>query len=246
VSDLSNKVALVTGAARGIGAGIARRIARDGAKVVVNYSRSAEAAGAVVQSIRKAGGEAIAIRADLGEPQQIAPMIEAGMKAFGRLDILVNNAAVGQRMTLDQVTPEGIDRQFAVNVRGLLLACSAAAKVMSDGGRMINLSSGIVRARVPGSAIYAGTKAAVESITRCLAAELGPRGITVNAVSPGLVQTDMLASSVPEAVQKMLVAQTPLGRLGNVDDIADVVAFLASDDARWISGEVIPVNGGLG
>ena len=240
------KVAIVTGASRGIGAAIAARLAADGAKVVVNYSRSEAAANDVVESIRKNGGDAIAIRADISDLEQIPPLIDASLKRFGCLDILVNNAAYSQRRTLDEIDLDHFMRHFKLNVRGLLFTTQAAAKQMTAGGRIINITSGIVRARVAGSAVYAGSKAAVEAFTRCLAAEFGPRGITINSLAPGVTDTDMLQSSVPEAVQKALVAQTPLGRLGTPQDIADAVAFLASDESRWITGEVIGVNGGLG
>jgi 3-oxoacyl-[acyl-carrier protein] reductase len=213
---------------------------------VVHYARNAAAADSVVKEIRAAGGDALAVGADLADPGQVAPLFDATIRAFGRLDVLVNNAAVSQRLSLEHVTAEHYAHVFVLNVRGLLLATAEAARRMSDGGRIINLSSGIVRARVAASGVYAASKAAVEALTRCHAAELGPRQITVNAVAPGLTETEMLTASVPEPVQQALVAQTPLGRLGTPQDIADVIAFLASDDARWINGEVIPANGGLG
>jgi 3-oxoacyl-[acyl-carrier protein] reductase len=243
---LQDKVALVTGASRGIGAAIAARLAADGAKVVVNYSRSERAANEVVDSIRKIGGYATALQADISDLDQIPRLIDQTLKKFSRLDILVNNAAYSQRRTLDEIDLDHFTRHFKLNVRGLLFATQAAAKHMTPGGRIINITSGIVRARVAGSAIYAGSKAAVEAFTRCLAAELGPRGITINSLAPGPTESDMLRESVPEAVQRALVSQTPLGRLGTPADIADAVAFLASDESRWITGEVIGANGGLG
>jgi 3-oxoacyl-[acyl-carrier protein] reductase len=246
MTRLRDKVALVTGASRGIGTATAARLAADGARVIVNYSRSERAANEVVDSIRKSGGDAIAIRADISELDQIPPLIDQTLKEFGRLDILVNNAAYSERRTLDEIDLDHFMRHFKLNVRGLLFTTQAAAKQMTAGGRIINITSGIVRARVAGSAVYAGSKAAVEAFTRCLAAELGPRGITINSLAPGVTDTDMLKSSVPEAVQASLVAQTPLGRLGTPRDIADAVAFLASEESRWITGEVIGVNGGLG
>jgi 3-oxoacyl-[acyl-carrier protein] reductase len=246
MARLSGKVAIVTGASRGIGAAIAVRLAADGAKVVVNYNRSKERAEQVVTQIKKGGGDAIAIKADLAEPEQIKPLFDSAMQAFGRLDILVNNAAVADRKRLESTGLEHYHKLFDLNVRGALLATVEAVKQMSDGGRIINITSGIAKARVPRSAVYAGTKGAMEAITRCHAAELGKRAITVNCVAPGLVDTDMLRDAIPQPVEEMLVAQTPLGRLGQADDIADVVAFIASDEARWINGEVIPANGGLG
>jgi 3-oxoacyl-[acyl-carrier protein] reductase len=243
---LQNKVAIVTGASRGIGAAIAARLATDGAKVVANYTRSERAANDVVDAIRKAGGEAIAFRADISDLDQIAGLIDQTLQTFGRLDILVNNAAYSARRTLDEIDLDHFARHFMLNVRGLLFTTQAAARHMTAGGRIINITSGIVRARVAGSAVYAGSKAAVEAFTRCLAAELGSRGITINSLAPGVTDTDMLRESVPEQVQKALIGQTPLGRLGTPQDIADAVAFLASDDSRWITGEVIGANGGLG
>jgi 3-oxoacyl-[acyl-carrier protein] reductase len=246
MARLAGKVAIVTGASRGIGAAIALRLAADGARVIVNYNRSKGHADAVVAAITDAGGEAVAVKADLADPAQIAPLFDAAMKAYGRLDILVNNAAVAERKRLESSGLEHYHKHFDLNVRGALLATVEAAKRMADGGRIINITSGIAKARVARSAVYAGTKAAMEAITRCHAAELGKRNITVNCVAPGLVDTDMLRDAIPKPVEDALVIQTPLGRLGRPDDIADVVAFVASDDARWISGEVIPASGGLG
>jgi len=243
---LTDKVAIVTGASRGIGAAIAARLAADGARTIVNYRRSERAANEVVESIRKQGGDAIAVRADISELDQVPRLFDQTLKHFGRLDILVNNAAFSERRTLDEVDLDHFARHFTLNVRGLLFAMQHAAKHLTAGGRIINITSGIVRARVAGSAVYAGSKAAVEAFTRCIAAELGPRGITVNSLAPGVTDTDMLQQSVPEPVQKALISQTPLGRLGTPQDIAEAVAFLASDESRWITGEVIGANGGLG
>jgi 3-oxoacyl-[acyl-carrier protein] reductase len=246
MARLSDKVAVVTGASRGIGAAIAQRLAADGAKVVVNFSRSEAAANDVVAQIKSAGGNAIAAKADISDVAEIAPLFDAAIKAFGRLDILVNNAAISDQRMLDQIDAAHYADHFDLNVRGLLFATAAAAKLMTTGGRIINITSGIVRARVPGSSVYAASKAAVEALTRCHSAELGPRGITVNSVAPGVTDTEMLQHAMPQNVVKSLIAQTALGRLGKPQDIADVVAFIASDDARWITGEIIPVNGGLG
>jgi 3-oxoacyl-[acyl-carrier protein] reductase len=204
------------------------------------------AAEDVLKAITSAGGRAVAVQADLADASQIAPLVEQTIEEFGRFDILVNNAAVSERRILESIDLEHYARHFDLNVRGLLLLTQAAAKHLPRGGRIINITSGIVRARVAGSSVYAASKAAVESITRCLSAELGPRQITVNSVAPGVTDTDMLRGSMPEPMQKALVAQTALGRLGTPQDIADVVAFVASEDARWITGEVIPANGGLG
>ncbi len=246
MSRLSGKVAIVTGGSRGIGAAIAQRLARDGAKVGVNYSRSREAADEVVRSIKAMGGDAVAIQADLSDLKQIAPLIEGTIKAFGKLDILVNNAAVADPLPLESCDPAHYAKHFDLNVRGVLFMTQAAVPRMSDGGRVINITSGIVKMRAAGFAVYAATKAAVEAFTRCHSAELGKRQITVNSVAPGTTDTEMLHGSMSPEALKALVGQTALGRLGAPADLADVVAFVASDDARWITGEVIPANGGLG
>jgi 3-oxoacyl-[acyl-carrier protein] reductase len=240
MSRLKEKVAIVTGASRGIGAAIASRLSADGAKIVVNYSRSEGPASELVETIKKAGGEAIAVRADLSKVEDVAPLFARTIEAFGRLDILVNNAAISERRPVDTSDVAHYAQHFDLNVRGLLLATAEAVKHLKS------VTSGIVRARVPHSAVYAGSKAAVEAMTRSHSAELGPRGITVNCVAPGVTETDMLRGSIPPAVQQMMIAQTALGRLGQPNDIADVVAFIASEDSRWITGEVIGVNGGLG
>jgi 3-oxoacyl-[acyl-carrier protein] reductase len=243
MARLSEKVAIVTGASRGIGAAIARRLASDGAKVVVNYALSREAAEEVVRSI---GANAVAVRADLSDVTQIKPLVDSAIQHFGKLDILVNNAAIAERRMLDAADPEHFAKHFDLNVRGVLLMTKEAVARMSDGGRVINITSGIVRARVAGSSVYAASKAAVEAMTRCHAAELGKRRITVNSVAPGITDTEMLHKDMPPEVQKALIAQTPLGRLGTPADVASVVAMIASDDSAWITGEVIPASGGLG
>jgi 3-oxoacyl-[acyl-carrier protein] reductase len=243
---LKDRVAVVTGASRGIGAAIARRLAADGAAVVVNYSRNAAAAETVVAEIVANGGTARAVQADLADLTGIAALFDTAMETFGQLDILVNNAAVAQFLPLEQITPDHVNRQFALNVFGLLFAIQEAARRMGEkGGRIIQISSGAAQSAPPGGSVYSATKAAVDTITRSLASELGPRRITVNSVSPGFTETDMLRSVVAEAGWEALAAQTPLGRIGTPEDIADVVAFLASEEARWITGQVIGVNGGL-
>lgn len=244
---LATKVAIVTGASRGIGEAIARKLAADGAKVIVNYATSGELAEKVASEIRYAGGQAVATQADLSDPAQIPELFEVARLAYGRLDILVNNAAIAELNTpLEQITVAHYAKQFDLNVRGLLLASKLAAAAMGDdGGRIINITSGITRAASPGASVYAATKAAVELITRCLAKELGPRQITVNAIAPGLTETDMFRSAMDPAAADSLIEMTPLRRLGQPDDIADVVAFVASDEARWITGEIIGATGGL-
>jgi 3-oxoacyl-[acyl-carrier protein] reductase len=240
------KAAIVTGASRGIGAAIARRLAADGAQVVVNYGRSREAAERVVAEIAAAGGEAVAIGADVADRAQVRSLFARAMETYGRLDILVNNAAVAETRPLEEIDPEHFDRQFAVNVRGLLFATQEAARCFGEsGGRIINISSGAAQAAPPGMSVYSATKAAVETLTRSHAAELGPRNITVNAVAPGLIETEMLHAVMPDEARKALIAVTALRRLGTPEEIADVVAFLASDAARFLTAAVLHVNGGL-
>lgn len=240
------KVAVVTGASRGIGRAIAERFARDGARVVINYARSVGQAEQVVAGIRQRGGEAIAVQADMGQPTEIPQLFELTTERLGGLDILVNNAGAYEARPLERTDEAHYAALFDVNVRGVLLASQEAARRFGDtGGRIINISSGAAQAAVPGGAIYAASKAAVEALTRCHAAELGPRGITVNAVAPGFTESDMLDVALPTEARYAMIALTALGRLGRPEDIADVVAFLASDDARWITGETIGASGGL-
>ena len=243
---LEGKVALVTGASRGIGAAIARRLAMGGAKVVVNYHRSAEAAAQVVARIEAAGGQALAVQADLADLVQIRNLFAVTMERFGRLDILVNNAGVARFQPLEAIDVADYESQFAVNVRGVLFETQETARLMGkEGGRIINISSGAATAAPPSTSVYSATKAAVETLTRVYAAELGPRHITVNAVSPGLVQTDMLESVIPAEILQTMIASTPLRRLGTPEEIADAVAFLASEEACFITGQVLAVSGGL-
>ncbi len=245
MSRLAGKVAIVTGGSRGIGAAIAKRLAKDGAIVVVNYSRKADAGAQVVAEIEAAGGEAEAIQANLAHVDQARRLIAETLEAYGRLDILVNNAGVSEFLPLDAITEAHYAHLFDVNVRGLLFATQEAARHLGEGGRIINITSGAAQATPPNTSVYSATKAAVEAMTKSHAAELGPRGITVNAVAPGITATEMLDAVIPAPVQQVMIANTPLRRVGTPEDIADVVAFLASDDARWITGQVLGVSGGL-
>ncbi|HZF35595.1 MAG TPA: glucose 1-dehydrogenase [Candidatus Angelobacter sp.] len=240
---LEGKVALVTGGSRGIGAAIARRLAQDGAKVAVNYSSSKQAAEAVVRTIKEDGGEAVLAPGDVSAKDGPAKIAAAARDAFGRIDILVNNAGVLDVATLPDATPEHFEKVFAVNVFGVAEMTRAAAPHLPDGGRVINTSSIGARAAIPGLSAYIASKAAVDALTRSFAAELGPRGITVNAVAPGTTDTDMLIRD-PKFLDEA-IAKTPLGRVGQPADIAGTVAFLASADAGWVTGQVIDASGGL-
>lgn len=244
---LAGRVALITGASRGIGAAIATRFAADGAKVVVNYARSEKEANAVVAGIRKAGGEAIAVKADVGVPVEIPRLFDAVIKAFGKLDILVNNAAIMQRTFLPDVTAEMIDAHFNVNVRGYLLCAKHAAELMKPGGCIINVGSAISRMAYPGAVVYTATKGAIDVMSRVLAAELGPRGIRVNVLAPGSTRTDMNSekSGKTKEEEQQEIAATALRQIGDPEHIADAAAMLASDDARWVTGAWLDVSGGI-
>lgn len=244
MNKLANRVAIVTGASRGIGAAIARRLAADGAKVVVNYARTEQAALRVVTEIQAAGGEAVAVQADMADIEQIRALFAKALKAFGRLDILINNAGAFEMRPLEQIDEAHYTALFTVNVRAVLFATQEAVRHFGkDGGRVINLSSIAARLPMPGGSVSAASKSAVEALTRCHAAELGFRGITVNAIAPGATETDIRRWQPPE-LRDQIIRSTALGRVGTPEDIADVVAFLASDDARWITGKVIDADGG--
>ncbi len=242
---LSGKVAAITGGSRGIGAAICRRYAREGAAVAICYSSNTGAAHNMAAEIVATGGVARVFQADLTDSGAVESMFASIREAFGKLDILVNNAGVAEFLPLAAGGPEHFDRIFSVNVRGLYLCTRAAVPMMAAGGHVINISSGAARAGGANASVYAASKAAVEAMTACLATELGHSGITVNCISPGITRTDMLAQAVPAEIQAMLEKQTPLGRVGEPEDIADVAAFLASSDARWITGQTIAASGGL-
>jgi len=246
MGKLDNKVAVVTGASKGIGAGIALRLAADGATVVVNYAKSADAAKAVVAKIEGAGGKAAAVQADISKPDDIARLFEETKAKLGRVDILVNNAGVYAADGLDNVTPESIDWHYSVNVKGLLLATQAAARLMPTGGVVVNISSGAAKTPMPIMQVYSSTKGAVDVLTRSLALELGPRGIRVVGVAPGVTSTEGAADlTADKATTDHFLSRTPLGRLGAPADIADAVAFVVSEDGRWITGDTLQVGGGL-
>ena len=245
MGKLDNKVAIVTGASKGIGAGIAERLAADGAKVVVNYASSAAGAQAVVKKIEAAGGKAVAVQADVSKPADVTRLFKESAAAFGPADILVNNAGVFAQDGLAAVTTESIDWHYAVNIKGLLLATQAAvAQFPQAGGVVVNISSGVALTPIPMMHVYSSTKAAVDSLTRSLGLELGARNIRVGGVAPGVTATEGTAD-FPKEMSDALVARTPLGRVGQPADIAAAVAFVVSDDGRWITGETIQVGGGL-
>ncbi len=248
MSKLANKVAVVTGAAKGIGAGIAKALAAEGAAVVVNYAASKAGAERVVAEITAAGGKAVAIQADVSKPDDIARLFAQTKAAFGTLDVLVNNAGVYQMAPLEQVSAAEFHRQFDTNVLGVLLASQEALKHFGPGGgSIINIGSVITNLGMPTSSVYTGTKAAVKAITEVLAKELAARHIRVNTISPGMVETEgtHAAGIVGSEMETQVVATTPLGRMGQPGDIAPVAVFLASDDARWITGETLIVSGGV-
>jgi 3-oxoacyl-[acyl-carrier protein] reductase len=214
--------------------------------VVVNYSKNSASAEEVVAQIQSSGGKAIAIQADISELTAIEQLFTQTMEKLGKLDILVNNAGISEFRSLAEVDEAFYTRFFNVNVRAPLFAMQAASRYFGEsGGRIINITSGVTQKPIAQTSVYAGTKAALEVMTRTLATELGSRQITVNAVAPGVIATDMLGGMVSEEWQQSLIEQTPLGRMGAPEDIADVVAFLASDDSRWVTGEIIAANGGL-
>lgn len=247
MGKLQGKVALVTGASKGIGAAIAKHLASEGAKVVVNYATSKEGAHQVVAEIARSGGKAISIQANVSDPAEIQRLVAEAVKAYGHLDILVNNAGVYNFAPLEEITPEHFHKQFNLNVLGLLLLTKEAVKHFpKTGGSIINIGSIASLAAIATSSVYSATKAAVNAITKSLGEELGPRKIRVNAVNPGMVATEGIVSTgiAGSDFQKETEAQTPLGRIGKPEDIAPSVAFLASDDASWITGTTLYITGG--
>jgi len=247
MGKLKGKVAVVTGASKGIGAAIAKSLASEGASVVVNYASSKSGAETVVAAITAAGGNAVAVSGDVTKAVEATGIIDAAIKNYGRLDILVNNSGVYEFAPLEAITEESFHKQFNINVLGLLLTTQAAAKHLSEGGSVINIGSSITRLKPATSAVYTATKGAVDMITSVLSKELAPKKIRVNSLNPGLVETEGTHSTgvMGSDFETGLVSQTPLGRAGQPNDIAAVAIFLASEDSAWLTGEIVVASGGL-
>jgi 3-oxoacyl-[acyl-carrier protein] reductase len=247
VSKLKGKVAVVTGASKGIGAAIAKALAAEGASVVVNYASSKEGAEKVVSAITAAGGKAVAVAGDVSKAAGAQGIIAAAVKNYGRLDVLVNNSGVYEFAPLEAVTEDSFHRQFNINVLGLLLTTQAAVKHLGEGASIINIGSAVSRITPPNSSVYTATKGAVDAITGVLARELGPKRIRVNSINPGIVETEGTHSAgfIGSDFEKGAIAQTPLGRIGQVGDIASLAVFLASSDSGWLTGDQLLASGGL-
>ncbi|HEY1986277.1 MAG TPA: glucose 1-dehydrogenase [Terracidiphilus sp.] len=247
MANLQGKVALVTGASKGIGAGIARELASRGAAVAVNYAGGKDGAEKLVAEIKAQGGKAIAVQADLSNPDSIGPLVERVARELGPIDTLVNNAGIFEFGPIEAITPEHFHKQFNVNVLGLLLTTQAALKHFNPkGGSIVNISSVVVDG-VPGGSVYSATKGAVDSITAALSKELGPKNIRVNSLNPGMIETEgtHAAGFIGSDFEKTAVGRTPLGRIGQPRDVASAVAFLASEDSGWINGQAIYAAGGF-
>lgn len=247
MSKLAGKVAVVTGASKGIGAAIAKALAAEGASVVVNYASSKAGADAVVAAITAANGRAVAVGGDVSKAADARGIIDAAIETYGRLDVLVNNSGVYEFSPIEEITEEHFHKQFNINVLGVLLTTQAAARHLGEGASIVNVSSVVTTITPPASAVYSGTKGAVDAITGVLARELGARKIRVNSINPGMVVTEGTHSGgiIGSDLETSVLSQTPLGRLGQPDDIASIAVFLASDDSRWLTGEHLVASGGL-
>jgi 3-oxoacyl-[acyl-carrier protein] reductase len=247
MNQLKGKVAVVTGASKGIGAAIAKSLAAEGASVVVNYASSKTGADTVVAAITNAGGKAIAVSGDVSKAAEAQGIIDAAIKNYGRLDILVNNAGVYEFAPIEAITEENFHKMFNINVLGAILTTQAAVKHLGEGASIINIGSGVSRVTPAYSTVYTGTKGALDAITGVLARELGPRKIRVNSINPGLVDTEgtHTGGMIGSDFEKALIAQAPLGRAGKVGDIAPIAVFLASDESAWLTGEQLLATGGI-
>lgn len=247
MSKLAGKVAVVTGASKGIGAAIAKAFGAQGASVVVNYASSKAGAEQVVAAITEKGGKAIAVKADVSKAAEAKALIDDTVKAFGRVDVLVNNSGIYEFAPLENITEEHFHRMFDVNVLGLLLVSQAAAKHLPEGGSVINIGSAVSRTTPANSAVYTATKSAVDAITGVLSREFGPRKIRFNSINPGMVETEGThqAGFIGSDFEKSIVAQAPFGRVGQPDEIADIAVFLASKESRWLTGETLIASGGF-
>jgi 3-oxoacyl-[acyl-carrier protein] reductase len=245
MTQTKKKIAIVTGASRGIGAAIARRLASDDFTVVINYSGEAAPAEELARRIEASGGRALTAKADVSDAQAVARMFDAAEAAFGGVDVLVNNAGILKTLPLAETSDAEFDRHFGINVKGTFNTLREAAKRLNDGGRIVNFSSTTLALNMPGYAVYNGTKAAVEAFTRVFAKELRGRNITVNAVAPGPIATDLFLNGKSDELVAQFAKMPPLERLGQPDDIASVVAFLAGPDAGWINGQILRANGGV-
>ena len=247
MSKLKGKVAVVTGASKGIGAAIAKALAAEGASVVVNYASSKEGADTIVAAINKAGGTAVAVQGDVSKAADAQRVIDTAVDTYGRLDVLVNNSGVYEFLPIEAVTEEHFHRIFNINVLGVLLTTQAAVKRLGEGGSIINIGSGVTRLTPPSSAVYTATKGALDAITGVLSRELGPKKIRVNSINPGMVETEGTHTGgfIGSDFEKFAIAQTPLGRIGQVTDIAPIAVFLASNDSQWLTGELLLATGGM-
>jgi len=245
MKSLQDKVAIITGASRGIGAEIAKAIAQAGASVIINYANNRSAADLIVSEIKKLGGNAIPVRADVSNSVEVKALFDAAITHFGKIDILINNAGTAIFKAIQDTSEEELDRIFAINVKGTFYCLREAATRLSNGGRIINMSSSVTRLILPTYGAYAATKGAVEQLTRVFAREMGSRGITVNSISPGPTNTELFLEGKSEETIQRLAAMSALGRIGETEDIAKIVLFLASEEAAWVTGQNIGVNGGI-